>query len=188
MSDPLGALPEGDTSKKNSELSVQARTDVFRRRLLANRTQSLIVNPNDPGPTSLPPPPPPPEYAPPNPPSRGGNVLGHPGPKAPVGLVTSTDGGRNITSQVIPTAPAGPKSFAAAAAAVEQRLLHKANNGQGGGPGAPGGPGGGEDDPSNGSVRSPLRHSMGYRPSRRQRQPSSDPPGRQCILINLYLM
>ena len=171
MSDPLGALSEGAATpphKSQRDPSVSAPSEVFRRRLLATRTQSLIVNPND-GSTPLPPtpapppPPPPPEYAPPSPPRRG-TVQGYPGGKAPIGLVASSDGGRAV-SQLIPTAtaPSAPKSFAAAAAAVEQRLLHKSLNGSGG-----------NGDPQNGGVTSPLRHSIGYRP----RQASTDASGK----------
>jgi len=164
MSDPLGALSEGATPPyQTSDPSAVAAKEVFRRRLLTTCTQSLIVNPSNDTTTSKPPPPPPPEYAPPSPPRRG-TVLGIPGGKAPAGLVASSDGGRNVTSQLIPSKPSSvPKSsYAAAAAAVEQRLLHKSINGQGGG---------GKDDPHNGGVRSPIPKSMGYRP--RQRQPSS---------------
>ena len=176
MSDPLGALSEGATPPyQNSDPSAVAAKEVFRRRLLTTCTQSLIVNPSNDPTTSKPPPPPPPEYAPPSPPRRG-TVLGIPGEgKAPAGLVASSDGGRNVTSQLIPSKPSSvPKSsYAAAAAAVEQRLLHKSINGQGGG---------GKDDPHNGGVRSPIPKSMGYRP--RQRQPSSsDTSGKQIFLV-----
>ena len=165
MSDPLGALSEGATPphKSQRDPSVSAPSEVFRRRFLATRTQSLIVNPNDGSTPALPPPPPPPEYAPPSPPRRG-TVQGYPGGKAPIGLVASSDGGRAV-SQLIPTATSAPKSFAAAAAAVEQRLLHKSLNGSGG-----------NGDPQNGGVTSPLRHSIGYRP--RQRQASTDASGK----------
>ena len=136
MSDPLGALSEGATPPyQNSDPSAVAAKEVFRRRLLTTCTQSLIVNPSSDTTTSKPPPPPPPEYAPPSPPRRG-TVLGIPGGgKAHAGLVASSDGGRNVTSQLIPSKPSSvPKSsYAAAAAAVEQRLLHKSINGQGGG-------------------------------------------------------
>ena len=178
MSDPLGALSEGATPPyQTSDPSAVAAKEVFRRRLLTTCTQSLIVNPSNDTTTSKPPPPPPPEYAPPSPPRRG-TVLGIPGGKAPAGLVASSDGGRNVTSQLIPSKPSSvPKSsYAAAAAAVEQRLLHKSINGQGGG---------GKDDPHNGSVRSPIPKSMGYRP--RQRQPSSsDTSGKQIFFLVVY--
>lgn len=177
MSDPLGALSEGATSPhQTSDPSAVAAKEVFRRRLLTTtRNQSLIVNHSNDPMTSKPPPPPPPEYAPPSPPRRG-TVLGIPGGKAPAGLVASSDGGRKITSQLIPSAVSSvvPKSsYAAAAAAVEQRLLHKSINGQGEG---------GKDDPHNGGVRSPIPKSIGYRP--RQRQPSSsDTSGKQIFFV-----
>ena len=106
MSDPLGALLEGATPPhQTSDPSAVAAKEVFRRRLLTTCTQSLIVNPSDDTTTSKPPPPPPPEYAPPSPPRRG-TVLGIPGGgKAPAGLVASSDGGRNVTSQLIPSKP-----------------------------------------------------------------------------------
>ena len=179
MSDPLGALSEGATPphKTHRDPSVSAPPpEVFRRRLLATRTQSLIVNPNDGSTPAPPPPPPPPEYAPPSPPQRG-TIQGYPGGKAPIGLITSSSDGGRAVSQLIPTVTAppssAPKSFAAAAAAVEQRLLHKSLNGSGAGNGG---------DPQNGNgVTSPLRHSIGYRP--RQRQASTDASGRQVFLF-----
>ena len=175
MSDPLGALSGGANPHRNRDQIVSAASEVFRRRLLAHRNQSLIVNPTDnTTPLPPPPPPPPPEYAPKNPPRRG-TVQGHSGVKPPVGLVASSDGGRNVTSQLIPTTQPAPKSFAAAAAAVEQRLMHKTINGSGSN---------GNGDPHNGGggdVTSPNRHSIGYRP--RQRQPSSDAPGRPTFAL-----
>ena len=169
MSDPLGALSEGVTPPKNRNPAVSAASEVFRRRLYTTRTQSLIANPTDDStPLPPPPPPPPPEYAPRNPPRRG-TIQGYSGVKPPVDLVASSDGGRNVTSQLIPTVTPAPKSgLAAAAAAVEQRLQHeKTING-------------GKGDPHNGGgVTRPLRSYQRHR----QHQPSSDASGKPAIAL-----
>ena len=47
MSDPLGALSGGAHPHRNRDQIVSAASEVFRRRLLAHRNQSLIVNPTD---------------------------------------------------------------------------------------------------------------------------------------------
>lgn len=160
MSDPLSSdtvvpivAPDISASRVASE--------VFRRRLAqSSRTQSLIINPS-----ASPPPPPPPEYAPPSPP-RGRELA-----------FASKDGGRTVTSQLVPAVGGsiggfpGPKSFAAAAAAVEQQLLLKNQEASPPMPGA-NGLGGGR----NGSLTKPIRRSVGYKPI--LRNPSSDSGGK----------
>jgi len=121
--------------------------DAFRRRVVSRSGDPFLV----PSPTA-PPPPPPPEYLPPPPPPLlTKNISFH---------ASTIDGGRTVTSQLVPGAAAG-SSLAAATAAVEHQLLqqkqHRALN------------------HDQGQV---ARQSIGYKPRTRKRHHSSDSYGR----------